>query len=104
MIGSLSKFSLSPRLPHRKLICLHDFPLSQAHGSLSLSPRLDQGLVRAVGFGGRLWVMEVVGMVGIWLWALVCEFWPWVLVVAVCLVIVGLYEWVGDDSVCIVEW
>uniref|UniRef100_A0A2N9J6K2 Uncharacterized protein n=1 Tax=Fagus sylvatica TaxID=28930 RepID=A0A2N9J6K2_FAGSY len=64
--------------------------LSQAHGSLSLSPRLGQGHVMAVGFGGRLWVMEVVGMVGIWPWALVCEFWPWVLVVAVCLVIVGL--------------
>ena len=32
--------------------------------SLSLSPRLGQGHVMAVGFGGRLWVMEVVGMVG----------------------------------------
>ena len=39
--------------------------------------------------GGGLWVMKVVGMVGIWPWALVCEFWPWVLVLAVCLVIVG---------------
>ena len=43
----------------------------------------------AVGFDGGLWVIEVVGMVGIWPWALVCEFWPWVLVLAVCLVIVG---------------
>jgi hypothetical protein len=38
--------------------------LSQAHGFLSLSPRLGQDHVMAVGFGGRLWVMEVVGMVG----------------------------------------
>uniref|UniRef100_A0A2N9I5Z9 Uncharacterized protein n=1 Tax=Fagus sylvatica TaxID=28930 RepID=A0A2N9I5Z9_FAGSY len=60
------------------------------HTALSFSPRLDQGHVMAVGFDGGLWVMEVVGMVGIWSWALVCEFWPWVLVVAVCLVIVGL--------------
>jgi hypothetical protein len=33
-----------------------------------------------------LWVVEVMGMVGIW---------PWVLVVAVCLVIVGLWWCLG---------
>ena len=44
----------------------------------------------AVGFGDVLWVVEVVGMVWIWPWALGCEFWQLILVVAVCLVIMGL--------------
>ena len=64
-------FSLSAALSSLSLSffpLLNPWPLSlsQAHGSLSLSlsPRLGQGHVMAVGFGGRLWVMEVVGMVG----------------------------------------
>ena len=76
--------------------------------SLSLSPRLGQGHVMAVGFGGRLWVMEVVGMVG----DLAVGLGLWILAVGFgcgrmpcdCRFVVVLYEWVGDDSVCIVEW
>ena len=54
--GSISRlFSSQP---------VASLPLSSSRLFLSLSPRLGQGHVMAVGFGGRLWVMEVVGMVG----------------------------------------
>jgi hypothetical protein len=79
-LGSVPlSLSPSPKIPWPKLSSSP--PLKAAAPPLMVVLSLGFSLLNPWPLSLVLWVVEVMGMVGIWPWALVCEFWPWVLVV-----------------------